>query len=136
MIEQNLDREQTLSYQFDIIARDGDNQTGIQHIYVTIDDINDSAPKFERSTYIVRDVSENWPIGTVIIRVHADDDDAGVNSEINYYLVSSHENAFDIDSTTGEIRIVEPLDYETKNHYQLEVEARDNGEGSKTDYAT
>lgn len=37
---------------------------------------------------------------------------------------------------TGDIRVLCELDYETKNLYRLDIEARDKGEGSKTDICT
>ncbi|CAF4929257.1 unnamed protein product [Rotaria sp. Silwood1] len=135
VVEENLDRELISSYQFDIIAYDGDNQTGILHIYLNIDDINDSPPKFNQSIYIINNISENILIDTIIIQVYAIDDDEGINGEITYHLISQ-DNCFDIDSKTGHIRVRCLLDYEIKTIYQLEIEARDKGEGSKTDFCT
>lgn len=135
MIDQVLDREFISSYSFDIIARDGENQTGILHVNVNIDDINDSPPKFEQTTYTIRNISENLPVDFLIARVHAIDQDEGINGEINYYLIND-ENNFQIDQWTGEIRIRKLLDFEMKTMHRLEIEARDNGEGSKTDFCT
>ncbi|CAF4966784.1 unnamed protein product, partial [Rotaria sp. Silwood1] len=135
VVEENLDRELISSYLFDIIAYDGDNQTGILHIYLNIDDINDSPPKFNQSIYIINNISENILIDTIIIQVYAIDDDEGINGEITYHLISQ-DNCFDIDSKTGHIRVRCLLDYEIKTIYQLEIEARDKGEGSKTDFCT
>ena len=135
MIDEALDRERQSVYQFDIIARDGENQTGILRVYVTIDDINDSPPKFDQSVYMVKNVSENLPIKSIVGRVHASDQDEGVNGEISYYLISQ-EQAFQVDQRTGELRVINVLDYETKNRHRLEIEARDGGEGSKTDFCT
>lgn len=135
IIDQPLDRETISSYSFDIIARDGENQTGILHVNVNIDDINDSPPKFEQAIYTIRNVSENSPVDSLIARVHAIDQDEGINGEINYYLINDEKN-FQIDQWTGEIRVRKPLDFETKTMYRLDIEARDHGEGSKTDFCT
>jgi hypothetical protein len=135
VVEQKLDRELISSYKFDIIARDGDNQTGTLHVYVLIDDINDSPPKFEQSIYTINNISENLPIDSILCRVHATDDDEGINGEITYYLVS-HDNCFHVDQLTGDIRVKCLLDYEMKTIHRLEIEARDGGEGSKTDFCT
>ncbi len=132
VVEKNLDRESISSYTFDIIAYDGGNQTGLLHVYITIDDVNDSPPKFDQSIYTIQNVSENISINSIIIRVHATDDDEGVNGEITYYLINQ-ENCFQIDQITGDIRVICSLDYETQTQYQLEIEARDGGEGSKSD---
>ncbi|CAF1664852.1 unnamed protein product [Rotaria magnacalcarata] len=135
VVEQVLDRELISSYKFDIIARDGDNQTGILHVLVTIDDINDSPPKFEQLIYVLNNISESISIDSIISRVHAIDDDDGVNGEINYYLISQ-DNCFHVDAVTGDIHVRCLLDYETQTIHRLEIEARDRGEGYKTDFCT
>ncbi|CAF1141511.1 unnamed protein product [Rotaria sordida] len=135
VVEENLDRELISSYKFDIIAYDGNNQTGILHIYLNIDDINDSPPKFTQSIYTINNISENISIDSIIIRVHAIDDDEGVNGEITYHLINQ-DDCFEIDSNTGDVRVQCLLDYEIKTIYQLEIEAKDKGEGSKTDFCT
>jgi hypothetical protein len=135
VIEENLDRELISSYQFNIIAYDGGNQTGKLHVYIIIDDVNDNPPKFDQLIYTIKNVSENLPIGSIIFRIHATDDDDGVNGDITYNLINQ-ENCFEIDQITGDIRVICLLDYENKIMHQLEIEGRDGGEGSKTDFCT
>lgn len=69
------------------------------------------------------------------MRVHATDDDQGVNGEITYHLLN-RDNCFQIDQITGDVRVVCQFDYEMKTNYQLEIEARDGGEGVKSDFCT
>jgi hypothetical protein len=135
MVEQTLDRELISSYQFDIIARDGDNQTGVLHVFVIISDVNDSPPKFDQTIYILNNISESISIDSIITRVHAVDADEGVNGEINYYLISE-DHCFQVNQITGDIRLKCLLDYETRTLHRLEIEARDGGEGYKTDFCT
>ena len=135
VVDQTLDRELIPFYQFDIIARDGDNQTGILHVFVLINDINDSPPRFDQTIYIVNNISESISIDTIITRVHARDQDEGVNGEIHYYLISQ-DQCFQVDQITGDIRVKCLLDYETQTTHRLEIEARDGGEGYKTDFCT
>ena len=87
VIKENLDRERVSSYSFDIIAHDGGNQTGLLHVYLNIDDVNDSPPKFDQSVYTLQNISENLPMNSIVMQVHATDDDQGVNGEITYYLL-------------------------------------------------
>jgi hypothetical protein len=100
-----------------------------------INDINDSPPKFEQSIYVINNISELISIDTIIGRVHATDDDEGVNAEINYHLINP-DHCFQVNQTTGDIRVSCLLDYETGTMHRLEIEARDGGEGSKTDICT
>lgn len=135
IIDEKLDREKIASYQFDILAYDGDNQTGLLHVFVSINDINDSPPKFDQTTYVFNNISESISFDSIIGRVHARDADEGVNSEIHYYLINPH-TCFHVDSITGDIRVKCALDYESQSVHRLEIEARDGGEGSKTDFCT
>lgn len=135
VVEQLLDREMTSSYTFDIVARDGSNQTGTLRVHVTIDDVNDSPPKFDHSIYRWNNISEYAQIDAVLGRIHAEDKDTGVNGEMTYHLLND-EPCFVIDETTGDVRLRCLLDYETKRGYRLNAEVRDQGEGSKTDFCT
>ncbi|KAG3093936.1 hypothetical protein PC121_g3194 [Phytophthora cactorum] len=59
----------------------------------------------------------------------ADDDDTGT-SDLTYSLggAESRVSAFEIDSSTGYIkRNNSVLDYETQNHYELQISVQDNG---------
>ena len=97
--------------------------------------MNDSPPKFDQSVYTLQNISENLPMNSIVMQVHATDDDQGVNGEITYYLLNG-DNCFQIDQITGNVRVICQLDYEMKTNYQLEIEARDDGEGVKSDFCT
>jgi len=73
-------------------------------------------------------------MNSIVVRVHATDDDEGINGEISYFLLNEQQ-CFDIDSQTGDIRVQCVLDYEKQSKYRLEIEARDNGEGYQTDFS-
>lgn len=135
VINENLDREHIPSYQFQILAYDGGNQTGLLNVLVTLDDVNDCPPKFDHKVYNLKNITENLPFSSILFRVHATDADVGVNGELTYHLINE-KNCFEIDQLTGDIRVQCLLDYETKTTYQIEIEARDGGEGSKTDFCT
>jgi hypothetical protein len=135
VVEQMLDRETIPFYTFDIVAYDGDNQTGLLHVHITIDDVNDSPPKFDQTIYRISNLSEYTTINTIVTQIRAYDNDTGVNGELSYYLLND-ESCFIIDEITGDVRVRCSLDYETKRTYRLNVEVRDHGEGSKTDFCT
>lgn len=135
VVETSLDRETISFYEFDVVAFDGGNQTGRQHVRVNIADVNDSPPKFDRSIYVLKNISEHLSIDSIVFRLQAHDNDTGVNSELNYSLLND-EPCFVVDSLTGDVRLRCLLDYETKSNYRLYFEVRDQGEGSKTDFCT
>lgn len=135
IVDQTLDRETISSYQFDILAYDGDNQTGLLRVHVQIDDVNDCPPKFHQSIYRLTNISEHTPIDSILARVQAEDQDSGVNAQITYHLLTD-DPCFLLDDITGDLRLQCFLDYEVKHHYQLTIEAKDHGEGSKSDLCT
>ena len=134
-VEETLDRESIASYTFDILAHDGGNRTGAVRVHVIIHDVNDSPPKFDQLVYTVSNISETIPRGSILLRIHATDDDTGINGEVSYHFVRD-EPCFTVDEHTGDVRVQCPLDYETRTKYQLDIEARDKGEGFKTDFCT
>lgn len=63
-----------------------------------------------------------------VIQVSATDADSGTNGQIFYILSGSEAERFNIDTNSGLITVVQPLDYETYTEpYVLTVIARDNG---------
>ena len=69
-------------------------------VVITILDINDNPPEFERTMYSMS-VSEAVQIGTSIGRVFATSRDVGINAEITYSVVATMGNDFSVDSDTG-----------------------------------
>ncbi|CAD5218600.1 unnamed protein product [Bursaphelenchus okinawaensis] len=88
-----LDREVKDRYQYKVIAKDlGDPplQTSIQ-LSITVIDVNDNAPKFEKPEYILN-LSENSPKGTQILDLRATDADA--DQQLSYRIESSDKPLF------------------------------------------
>lgn len=57
----------------------------------------------------------------------ARDDDQGSNSKLSYVLFGGNEdNAFTL-SASGELRVIQSLDRETKEHFVLMITATDSG---------
>ncbi len=118
-----------------VIAVDGGQppKSGAMDLTILIQDTNDNAPVFANSTYEVK-VFENVPVGTSIVRVHAEDPDSGLYGEVMYSFSprtqASYGNLFWIKNTTGEIFVGSLLDYEKGPVYHLVVMARDRGPDS------
>lgn len=61
------------------------------------------------------------------LQVVARDDDQGPNSKLSYVLFGGNEdNAFTL-SASGELRVTQSLDRETKEHFVLMITATDSG---------
>ncbi|XP_034946688.1 cadherin-related tumor suppressor [Chelonus insularis] len=97
---------------------------------------NKYAPTFAASSYQVR-VPENEPVNTTILTVNAVDNDSGPNGMIKYEISSdNNQGVFSINSVTGAIMILKPLDYDTIQEFRLNITATDFGFKSKTSVAT
>lgn len=73
-------------------------------------------------------IPENDPVGSTILTVAATDSDEGPNGMIEYKISSGNEDAkFGVNLTTGALKILKPLDYDTVNSYHLNVTATDLG---------
>ncbi|CAG9806607.1 unnamed protein product [Chironomus riparius] len=114
-----LDFEKQSMYHLQLLAidayaepgQDSRNIAGID-IVVIVEDVQDVAPVFTMAPPVTRLPSGLIP-GDKILQVHAEDGDKGVPREIRYGLVSEGNpftSFFDINDTTGEIRLVRPLD--------------------------
>ncbi|XP_075451052.1 cadherin-23-like [Ascaphus truei] len=140
-LEKTLDREEKALYNFTVIARDQGQPPLFSEVTFTIivDDMNDNAPTFPLSKYEVT-VPENETIGTVLLTVSAIDMDSGTNALITYTVTNQQPPTatvvFRIDSSTGEITLLQQLDSETGKYFEIEVQASDGGSPSLNCTAT
>lgn len=122
-----LDREVKSMYDIPIIASDQGlsplSSRTLVRLQVT--DVNDNHPVFYPVTYIVSILTNAQP--RVITRVTATDPDDGTNGQIFYRITSGAESKFAINSSSGEISTLMPLNSSEKGFYQLNVTANDLG---------
>ncbi|CAM9463302.1 unnamed protein product [Bubo scandiacus] len=131
VLEKMLDREEQAEVGFSLIAVDGGSppRSGTTQIHIVVLDVNDNAPIFTQERYTGQ-VLENSPEGSVVLSVVATDQDAGPNGDITYefsQVVGQSHSAFVIDPVSGEIRLMEPLDFEAAETHELSVRATDGG---------
>ena len=100
-------------------------------VRVIVVDVNDVAPKFSSSKYVVK-AREDLPLGTVVGTVEASDPDLYQGGKIKYSFKASGmgRTKFEIDEISGTIRIRSPLDYEEAQSYNLTIKATDEGSPS------
>ncbi|XP_026469407.1 fat-like cadherin-related tumor suppressor homolog [Ctenocephalides felis] len=106
-------------------------------VRVTIDDVNDNAPKFALETVTVR-IREDVPLGSLVAMVDAFDPDLGAGGVIKYSLLPDEaegEPCFRVDKKSGAIRVSKPLDFEERQLHTLTIEARDSGSPALTSKA-
>ncbi|XP_068392161.1 protocadherin gamma-B4 isoform X19 [Eschrichtius robustus] len=124
-----FDREEQTSYHLTLMALDfGDPPlSSTAQIQVLVTDANDNPPVFSQELYRV-ELPENVLPGTTVLRVMATDQDEGVNAEITFSFTEAGQiTQFDLNSNTGEITILNALDFEEVKEYSIVLEAKDGG---------
>ncbi|XP_052364307.1 protocadherin alpha-4-like isoform X43 [Oncorhynchus keta] len=141
ILKKPLDREQKLEMMLVLTAFDGGKpvRSGTVNITITVIDVNDNAPVFERQVYTVT-LDENAPLGTSVLRLHATDLDDGANGQVIYTFDNSLKNRafdlFEIDAVTGEITIKGLVDFEEQSVYEIDVQASDKGQVTLTGHCS
>ncbi|KAE8295094.1 Protocadherin-16 Protein Dchs1 Protein dachsous-like protein 1 Precursor [Larimichthys crocea] len=122
-----LDREKRAGYTLTVTAHDQGHPplSSTSTVEVTVMDINDHSPQFQSSSYTA-DISEDVPIGSLVLEVKAIDLDQGPNSQVLYFLSTGSKSMFIIDQNTGRIITAAPLDRERTSSYTFEVCATDS----------
>ncbi|CAG9578961.1 unnamed protein product [Danaus chrysippus] len=123
-----LDYERKSLYQLRVLAVDRANQgrvnTGTAAILVKVQDVEDQPPEFVVASPVTR-ISEDAPVGTSVLQVRAIDGDRGINNRISYSIISGGEEHFDIDSSSGVVYTISPIDREdplnSNGAYILEI---------------
>uniref|UniRef100_A0A8C4ZT26 Cadherin, EGF LAG seven-pass G-type receptor 3 n=1 Tax=Gadus morhua TaxID=8049 RepID=A0A8C4ZT26_GADMO len=127
----SVDRETNEHYTLQVEASDQGKEPGPRsatvRVFITVLDENDNVPQFSEKRYVVA-VREDVRPHSEILRVSATDHDKDGNAAVHYNIISGNSRGqFNIDSVTGEIQVVAPLDYEAEREYTLRVRAQDNG---------
>ncbi|CAK8686091.1 unnamed protein product [Clavelina lepadiformis] len=127
-----VDREHNSSFSLQVKACDRGTPSLCNSVPVTITvrDLNDNRPQFSKSLYSVR-IPEDTPVNRTITTVHAVDRDSDLNGLVNYAIIHGSRK-FEINSRSGEIKLVSRLDYEEASYepdgvYTLQIKASDNG---------
>uniref|UniRef100_A0A6Q2Z0R2 Cadherin EGF LAG seven-pass G-type receptor 1a n=1 Tax=Esox lucius TaxID=8010 RepID=A0A6Q2Z0R2_ESOLU len=120
-----LDRENVPVYNLKAFAMD----RGVPPLKAAVDiqvsvlDINDNAPVFEKDELYVY-VAENSPVGSTVARITATDPDEGTNAQILFQIVEGNApEVFQLDIFSGDLIALTDLDYEAKMEYTIVVQA-------------
>lgn len=91
---------------------------------VTIEDINDNTPVFDKSKYS-EPLPEDKQVKDVVMRISATDLDDGDFSVVRYELMESkpHHKYFSLDATTGVLTLARPIDKKPGQVYTINVKA-------------
>ncbi|KAM4774886.1 cadherin-related family member 1 isoform 3-T5 [Cyanocitta cristata] len=130
-----LDAEVNSKYNFYVKAEDTDGKYSLAEVFITVLDVNDHSPEFNEN------IQEKTMIIGSPVKIEAIDQDAEEpNNIVDYSIMQADPaNVFDIDQSTGEIKLksyIRSLDIIhniTKNKdciWSLVVQAKDRGSPS------
>ncbi|XP_035288698.1 protocadherin beta-15-like isoform X28 [Anguilla anguilla] len=133
VLEKELDREERKEVTLLLTAADGGSpqRSATVVIHVTVLDANDNIPVFSQAVYKVS-LPENSPLGAVVLTVSATDADEGANGQVTYEFSRMSDKAkkmFSIERETGDIKVIESIDFEEESYYEMLIQAKD-GSGS------
>ncbi|XP_053319441.1 protocadherin gamma-B2-like isoform X39 [Spea bombifrons] len=131
VLERNLDREKQSTHELILTAFDGGKpvKTGSTIIKIVVQDMNDNYPVFGKDLYRIN-LKEDAPVGFLVLHLNATDEDEGTNALITYsfsQITTKETNIFSLDSKSGDITTIGPLDFEITRNYEMTVEAKDGG---------
>uniref|UniRef100_A0ACB8EBQ4 Protocadherin alpha-3 n=1 Tax=Sphaerodactylus townsendi TaxID=933632 RepID=A0ACB8EBQ4_9SAUR len=132
VLKKPLDREESTVHHLLLTATDGGQPqlTGTVQLVIKVLDANDNPPAFNQSIYKVQ-LFENSDSGLLAISLNVTDLDEGANKEVSYISSSfsppNGKEKFVLDQETGEIHVKGSIDFEDRNFYEIQVEAKDKG---------
>ncbi|XP_055033327.2 protocadherin alpha-C2 isoform X10 [Misgurnus anguillicaudatus] len=135
ILKKSLDREDQAIHNLILTAVDGGvpARSGTASIIVRVLDTNDNAPLFDKDSFTIN-LTENSPIGSLVVKLNAVDNDEGSNSDIVYsyslYTSEKTQQTFSLNPDNGEIRVREMINYEDFRIYDMEIIATDKGVNS------
>ncbi|KAB5535434.1 hypothetical protein PHYPO_G00117610 [Pangasianodon hypophthalmus] len=126
----NMDRETREMYSIIIQAKDMAGSvgglSGSTTVNITLTDVNDNPPRFPQKNYQLY-VPESAQVGKAVGKIKANDEDLGINAEMEYKITNEEGAAMfsisaDSDKREGVISLKKHLDYEKKKAYTLSIE--------------
>lgn len=122
-----LDFELRQEYQLEIRAGDSLKKHQCKlNLNIKVQDSNDHMPVFLQHYYVFN-LTEDTPIGHVVVRLNAEDLDQGENAKILYTIIlinSDLNNYFYLNSTSGELRLEKRLNYRLQNKHLIRIQAQ------------
>ena len=125
-VSSELDRESITNHSLFIVAYDGIHKA-ITELLLVVTDVNDNNPMFVDSSFVIK-MSEATYTPTVVVKCIATDPDLGNNSTLVYSILAGNEEGkFNIDANTGNLSLVQTLDFEHTTSYVLIIGVEDQG---------
>ena len=127
----DLDYETTQSYTLQLTCEDGGvpARADTVSLFIAVSPVNDNAPMFTGESIEIL-VTEVLPLNSNIgPPIQATDADLPPHNDLHYSIISGNGNPsfFTISSTSGQLTLVESLDFELISSFTLVILAQDSG---------
>ncbi|XP_065362033.1 fat-like cadherin-related tumor suppressor homolog [Calliphora vicina] len=136
LVTSKIDYENNRQFNLTIKGTNMASASSIHNVIIHILDVNDNTPIFIETDYYGQ-ISEASEPGTYVncndsqsslIFLKTLDADAGQNSILEYTILDEiSRQHFEIDSSTGTIKLLQKLDYESKTYFKFNVMVNDKG---------
>uniref|UniRef100_A0AAF5I088 Cadherin domain-containing protein n=1 Tax=Strongyloides stercoralis TaxID=6248 RepID=A0AAF5I088_STRER len=124
-LNQILDAEEKNKYILTVEGKDNGNLSSTTKVLIIVKDQNDNSPKFTK--LFSPEIYENNIIGEIILTITSIDLDIDIENRNNlYFLENNYNDTFNLDSETGELKVMKKLDREEISEYKLRVTAKDD----------
>lgn len=117
-------------YKLVVVATDGGFPPLSSEVELPVNVINKAMPVFDKPFYGIT-VREDVPVSTPVLGINATSPEG---QSIIFTITDGDPSfQFDIGFDSGIIRVIYPLDYETRQYYRLSVKATDTLTGAKSE---
>ena len=124
----NIDRESNRILSVLVLATDGGFLTSLAQLLVSVSDINDNHPVFDRSVF--KGFTLHNMHNDEILTIRASDQDTGNNSQLTFNFADLdvvNSLPFRIHSDTGVVYTITPPQEDIQAQYEFNVTVQDNG---------
>ncbi|GAU98557.1 hypothetical protein RvY_09686-2 [Ramazzottius varieornatus] len=130
-VDRKLDREAQAEYSLRVKASDAGtpSHSSTTTIKVEVLDIDDNPPRFPQS-YYEASIQEEYVPETPLVEVQAVDPDQ--SSVLSYSIIQGDPFHHFMITSRGEVFVIQPLDRETKDSYELTISATDGTDSART----
>ncbi|XP_076330075.1 protocadherin Fat 4-like [Tachypleus tridentatus] len=105
-------------------------------VKIEVIDVNDNAPKFNEERYSLELPEILSPGSQLPLFYEVQDIDSGINGKIEKYFTDKLQDTFVVNHTSGTVKLISSLDYETRDQYNFTIFAVDGGNPQRTGSAT
>ncbi|XP_030835681.1 cadherin-23 isoform X4 [Strongylocentrotus purpuratus] len=101
--------------------------TSTSTVIITVNDVNDSPPRFSDDEFTVF-INEAAQVGTTVTRITATDEDIPEGDRLTYIITAGNTGGhFQINPVSGDVTLLRQLDRELESQHNLTIRATDQG---------